>query len=255
MNPSKEIHGAGPCAARRSLFEPAAAAFRLLSKTHLESDMASFTSRIDALACCCAALALWLAGATGAPAADGSTGSAFTDYDAKECSRKPGRDVEDYGEWRCKGLDGIAVLVSAGDQRMTMSFGPHARDEPAARQTLQGFNDVYKARVEWRFARVAGGAAHPFAAIVRWNTVQLDESAPRPQTANGKVLVVTRLGPRGVCHVGYVDALANRDADTLARKIADEHARAFSCDADKPIILGETGPGFSASGDAERVDQ
>jgi hypothetical protein len=219
--------------------------------------MARFTNRTctSARFCGALALALFVVGVARAPAAAQSIGSAYTDYDTRMCSHKAGRAVEDYGEWRCKGLDGIAVLVSAGDQRMTMSFGPHARDEPAARQTLQGFNDVYKARVEWRFARVAGGAAHPFAAIVRWNTVQLDESAPRPQTANGKVLVVTRLGPRGVCHVGYVDALANRDADTLARKIADEHARAFRCDADKPIILGETGPGFSASGKAEKVDR
>jgi hypothetical protein len=56
-----------------------------------------------------------------------------------------------------------------------------------------------------------------------------------------------------VCHVGYVDALANHDADALARKIADERARAFRCGTDKPVILGETGPGFSPSGDAGTV--
>jgi hypothetical protein len=182
-----------------------------------------------------------------------SIGSAYTDYDTKKCFHKAGRAVEDYGEWRCKGLDGMAVLVSAGDQRMTMSFGPRAADEPAVGQTLQGFNDVYKARIEWRFARAPGGPIKPFAAIVRWNTVLLDESAPGPQAAKGKVLVVTRLGPRGVCHVGYVDALANRGAGALAREIADERAPAFRCGTDKPVILGETGPGFSASNEAERI--
>lgn len=212
------------------------------------------------LAWLCAALALWLAGAAGAPAADEAFGSAYTNYDATKCFHKAGRGPEDYGEWRCRGLDGMAVLVSAGDQRMTMSFGPHAAAEPAVSQTLQGFNDVYKARIEWRFARTAGGAAQPFAAIVRWNTALLDDSpgapdAARPKTVNGRVLVVTRLGPRGVCHVGYVDARANPDAETLARKIADEHARAFRCDTDKPIILGETGPGFSASNEAEKVER
>jgi hypothetical protein len=256
INPSKEVHGA----ARRSPFEPPAAVFRLLSKTYLEVDMPSITSRTDTLACSCAALALWLAGSAAAPAVGASIGSAYTDYDAKKCVHKAGREVEDYGEWRCRGLDGVAVLVSAGDQRMIMSFGPHAAAEPAVSQTLQGFNDVYKARIEWRLARTAGGAAQPFAAIVRWNTALLDDSpgaleAPRPKTINGKVLVVTRLGRRGVCHVGYVDALANRDAATLARKIADEHARAFRCDTDKPLILGETGPGFSASNEAEKVER
>jgi hypothetical protein len=216
--------------------------------------MASFMSRNN-LVSLCGALALCLAGPAGASAAEESIGSAYTDYDAKKCHHKAGRDVEDYGEWRCKGLNGMAVLVSAGDQRMTMSFGPRAKDEPAVGQTLQRFNDVYKARIEWRYARAAGGPVQPFAAIVRWSTVPLEARAPGPQTASGKVLVVTRLGPHGVCHVGYVDALANRDADALARRIADERARTFRCDADKPVILGETGPGFSSSGDAEKVDR
>jgi hypothetical protein len=221
--------------------------------------MPGFTTRTGALACVCVALALGLAAAAGAPAADAAVSSAYTDYDTKKCFHKAGHGPEDYGEWRCRGLGGMAVLVSAGDQRMTMSFGPHARDEPAAGQTLPGFNDVSKARIEWRLARGAGGA-QPFAAIVRWSTSHLDDgpgalAVARPKTINGKVLVVTRLGPRGVCHVGYVDALANRDADTLARKIADEHVRAFRCDTDKPIILGETGPGFSASNEAEKVER
>jgi hypothetical protein len=206
----------------------------------------------------CVALALGLAGA--APAATQSIGSAYTDYDTKLCPHKAGREVEDYGEWRCKGLDGMAVRVSAGDQRMTMSFGPHAKDEPAAAQTLQGFNDVYKARLEWRFARGTDGRIRPFAAIVRWNTFLLDEreelaASGRPKTVRGQVLVVTRLGPRGVCHVGYVDALANRDANEIARRIADEKARAFRCDADKPVIVGETGPGFSSTSQAEKVER
>jgi hypothetical protein len=198
-----------------------------------------------------AALALGLAAS---PTAAETIGSATTDYSTKSCAHKPGRAVEDYGEWRCKGLGGIAILVSAGDQRMTMSFGPRAKDEPAAAQTLSGFNDIYKARIEWRFVR----NGKPFAAIVTWSTALLDESPgsldlPRPKMIKGKVLVVMRLGPGGVCHAGYVDALANPDADTLARTIADERARAFRCGTDKPVILGATGPGFSSSADAEKI--
>jgi hypothetical protein len=217
--------------------------------------MAACTRRKDRLVRRCGALSLCLAVAAGAPAAAQSIGSAYTDYDTRKCPHKAGHDVEDYGEWRCKGVNGMAVLVSAGDQRMTMSFGPRAADEPAVGQTLQGFNDVYKARIEWRFARTAGGPIKPFAAIVRWSTVHLDETATGPQRATGKVLVVTRLGPGGVCHVGYVDALANRDASALARKIADERARAFRCGTDKPVILGEIGPGFSSSSDAQKLDR
>jgi hypothetical protein len=225
--------------------------------------MLHFTRRKDLLAGFSGALVLGLTGAmlaALAPAAAQSIGSAYTGYDTRACAHKAGRAVEDYGEWRCKGLGGMAVLLSAGDQRMTMSFGLRARDEPAGGETLQGFNDVYKARIEWRIAREAGGHARPFATIVRWNTFLLDEGsdladAPGPKTIDGKVLVVTRLGPHGVCHVGYVDALANRDADALARKIADQSARSFRCDSDRPIILGETGPSFSSTSKAEKVER
>ncbi len=37
----------------------------------------------------------------------------------------------------------------------------------------------------------------------------------------------------------------NPDADDLARQIADLHARNFRCGKDKPIVLGDTAPGFS----------
>jgi hypothetical protein len=188
------------------------------------------------------------------PAAGQSIDSAYTSYDTKACPHRGGRDPEDYGEWHCKGL-GMAVLVSAGDQRMTMSFGPRAKDEPAAGQTLQGFNDAYKARIEWRLMRNARGRAQPFAAIVRWNTFLLSGSDAPDKAVKGQVLVVTRLGPGGVCHVGYVDALANADANALARAIADERARAFNCATEKPIILGATGPGFAASSGAEKVER
>src|SRR5262245_13396472 len=52
----------------------------------------------------------------------------------------------------------------------------------------------------------------------------------------------TRLSPGGTCQVGYVDARANPDANELARKIADEHARDFHCGKDQPIVLGKTDP-------------
>ena len=56
------------------------------------------------------------------------------------------------------------------------------------------------------------------------------------------MLVVTRLPPGPVCHVGYVDARANADAKTLARQIADRDARGFVRGKDKPVILCKVGP-------------
>jgi hypothetical protein len=68
---------------------------------------------------------------------------------------------------------------------------------------------------------------------------------PDGRVSRGRVLVVTRLGPGGVCHVGYVDALANSDPNALARRIADEKAREFNCEKDKRIVLGKVGPTLS----------
>jgi hypothetical protein len=165
---------------------------------------------------------------------------AYTPLDLKKCRHVPGKEVEDYGTWTCQGYGGIAVWVAGGDQRMFISFGPRARNEPAAKQTLAAFNSEGKT-IEWRLARSGEGKLRPFATILRWNTtVESDKG-----TVRGQVLVVTSLPPGPVCHVGYVDGRANTNANDLAREIADKHARSFRCGSDKAFVLGNTGPGFS----------
>ncbi|MGH6841859.1 MAG: hypothetical protein ACREDV_07165 [Methylocella sp.] len=123
------------------------------------------------------------------------------------------------------------------------SFGPGAATEIAASETLAPFNDFYKGVIEWRLEKRQGGKARPFAAIARWNVKRSADDLARNGKVSGRVLVVTRLGPGGVCHVGYVDALANANANNLAREIADKHARAFKCGKDNPVILGKVEPG------------
>jgi hypothetical protein len=174
------------------------------------------------------------------PATAQSIASATTKLDLDKCRHKPGAVDEDYGEWRCKGYGGIAVYVSAGDQRIYVSFGRTAKKERAAEQTLASFNGEGD-RIEWRGVRGKDGKLKPFATIMPWSTTVSKDD----ETVRGQILVVTRLGPGGVCHVGYVDARANADADMLARKIADESARAFKCGVDKPIVSGKQGPAFS----------
>jgi hypothetical protein len=166
--------------------------------------------------------------------------SVYMPLDLDKCRHKAGTMEEDYGEWRCQGLGGIPVHVSAGDQRSYVSYGRNAAKEPAAKQTLASFNGEGK-KIEWRGVRDAAGKLTPFATIMRWSTTVSDED----KTVRGQVLVVTRLGPP-VCHVGYVDGRANPDANALAQAIADRHARDFKCGADKPVQSGKTGPGFSA---------
>jgi hypothetical protein len=171
--------------------------------------------------------------------------SVYTTFDADKCQHEASTEEEDYGSWSCPGHRGLRILLSAGDQRMYVTYGNWKGDDDIAlSQTFPGFNDVYKGCVEWRIERTAKGKAHPFATILRWNVMTGDdlEGATGPVPATGRVLVVTRLGPGGVCHVGYVDARANPEANTLARQIADERARAFRCGKDKPVVFGKVSP-------------
>ena len=176
------------------------------------------------------------------PAAAQSIEYVYTKFDAKKCRHERGKEVEDYGSWLCPGHEKLNVLLSAGDQRMYVTYGSGKQKDLAASQTFPGFNDVYEGTVEWRIEKT-DGKARPFATILRWNVVTPDdrEKATGPIKSTGRVLVVTRLGPGGTCHVGYVDAKANPDANELARRIADEKARTFKCGKDKRIVLGKPG--------------
>jgi hypothetical protein len=191
----------------------------------------------------CCSVAIAAAAALLPPAANGQTvRSSYTGLDLPKCRHARGKTEEDYGNWRCKGFAGIPVYVAAGDQRADVSFGSRAKDELAAYQTLAAFNSQ-GSRIEWRLASDRPEKRKPFATIIRWSTTVSSGDEP----VHGQVFVVTRLGPGAVCHVGYVDALANSNGEELARKIADEHAMQFRCGADKPIVHGKKGPGFSGA--------
>lgn len=181
------------------------------------------------------ALAPTLGGALSAHAQEIS--SVYTKFDAeKTCKHTPGRDVEDYGSWRCPGYGGLIVLLSAGDQRMQVSFGRNAKaaaTELAAEETFPGFNSVYSGTVEWRVEKLPDGKMRPFATILRWNLITEEDIKRGDNKATGRTLVVTRLNPGGVCHVGYVDA-RSAGANEAARKLTDEKARTFKCGEDKP---------------------
>ena len=160
--------------------------------------------------------------------------SAYTKFNTDDCPHEEGTDAEDEGIWTCPGYDGIDVLVSAGDQRMFISFGPD-RDSYALTETFSGFNDAFDGTVEWLIEKT-DGQSKPFATILRWNVMTGNDEG----TPSGRILVITRLGDGGVCHVGYVDARANPNANELARKLAEDHARTFQCGKEKPLVVGAT---------------
>ena len=163
--------------------------------------------------------------------------SVYSSFDAdKTCKHKPGKEEEDYGSWICPGHGGLKVYLSAGDQRMQVSFGRNERaaeNEKAASETFPGFNSVYQGTVEWRMEKLPNGKTRPFATILRWNTRTEADAERDDGKSTGRTLVVTRLNPGGVCHVGYVDAL-KPGANEAARKLADEKARNFKCGKDDP---------------------
>ena len=204
-------------------------------------NVAGFTTGVIAAACLAAhALAQSSAPAPN-PAPAITNERAYTPLDLDKCKHTKGREVEDYGSWRCTGYNGMPVRVSAGDQRTHVSFGANAAKEIAAGETLASFNSEGKT-IEWRIEQGANGKPRAFAAILRWNTTVTGDD---DKQVRGQVLVVTRLGPGGVCHIGYVDGRANANANELAVKLADERARTFQCGKDKPVIVGEIGPAFS----------
>ncbi|HKY85438.1 MAG TPA: hypothetical protein VJL90_01620 [Pseudorhodoplanes sp.] len=184
-----------------------------------------------------AAPALLSALAMGTSASAQEISYAYTKFAAdKTCKHTKGTDLEDYGSWRCPGYGGLIVYLTAGDQRMQVSFGTSAKkaaDEVAAGETFPGFNSVYEGTVEWRIETLPSGKTRPFATILRWNTRTEDDVKRDDGKSTGRTLVVTRLNPGGVCHVGYVDA-RTPGANEAARKLADERARSFKCGTDDP---------------------
>lgn len=174
-----------------------------------------------------AAIALPLVLATGDAFAQQST---YTTVELSACSQAPVNPKDELasGLWRCRGYAGIPVMIAESDLRFFVSYGANAANEPAMSQTLPPFNYINDT-LEWRLDQ----AATPYATILRFFT----------DTGDGgerQILVVTRLGD-AACHIAYVDALANSNANELARQAADLFARSFSCDVNSAIWIGAGG--------------
>lgn len=169
-----------------------------------------------------------------APAVTQRVRTLFTTIDLAQC--RVVKRSRDGNSWRCNGLAGFPVFIAEADLRFYVSTGSDAASRRAATQSLPPFNTIFKgnssrAAVEWRFT-TPNGRTVPYATIVRYFTA-LDG-------AHGEVLVVTRVTDNEACHVAYVDALANRDAIVIARRIADETALKFDCRGN-PTIEGASG--------------
>lgn len=170
--------------------------------------------------------------------AQGRTESVYTKLILSECGEEmvsPNQEMASARFW-CRGYHEMDVMVAEGDLRFFVSYGPNAENELAAQETLPRFNTINDT-LEWRVQPTPEGGWAAFATILRFYLDAVDETPP------GQVLVVTRLGETGsVCHVAYVDALLNSNANALARRAADTIARDFVCGHDQPAWVGVTQP-------------
>jgi hypothetical protein len=172
--------------------------------------------------------------------------SSYTSTAPKDC-RTVGKPDENGGTTRvCPGKSGLVVLISEDDLRETVSVGrtkAAAAREPAAEAWFGPFNSTAHT-VEWRAAD-----GKPFAIIQRWLIADNSDPEKSSRPPARPVLAVTRLPPGAVCHVAYIDGQANRNANEMARRAADELARDFTCGRDEVRIVGEKG---TAAGLAKR---
>lgn len=155
--------------------------------------------------------------------------SAYTDLDLDRCTVV---SVDDLGSAHmCKGCGSIPVYVSEGDLRFSIAYGLLDGGKAARGQSLGPFNTLGP-RIEWRLAN-ASGRLTPFATIVRYFVAQEDGTGP-----DNQVLVVTKLDGDNSCHSAYIDALANPNANQLARDAADS-AKTFDCATDEVRFVGK----------------
>lgn len=185
-------------------------------------------------------IALVCAGFGAISNADAQTfGSSYTSTAPKDCRvSTAGNGADDSTIRVCPGKAGLVVLVSEDDLRETVSVGRSraaAAREPAAQAWFGPFNSTSKT-VEWRTIN-----GKPFAIIQRWHIADNADEDKDGRPIAKPLLVVTRLPPGNVCHVAYIDAAANPDADEIARKAADEVARGFRCGKDDVKAIGANG--------------
>ena len=154
--------------------------------------------------------------------------SAYTDLDIEQCLVL---EADDFGaSWACPGYKGFPLKVQEGDLRFSLGYGFNPETSSAGAQTLPPFNNL-GSTIEWRLSN-AKGYFFPIASIVRYHTADNETGENK-----GQVLVVSQIAEGNSCHIAYVDALANKDANDLARAAADKAGK-FNCMTDEPEVIG-----------------
>lgn len=173
--------------------------------------------------------ALMLMGSAGGALAQSGFTSAYTDLNLDQCLVL---DADDFGaSWACPGYKGYPLKVQEGDLRYSLEYGFNVDKNSGGNQTLPPFNTL-GSKLEWRLSN-ASGRWMPIATIVRYATADTETGKDK-----GDVLAVTQLKDGDTCHIAYIDAKANADANELARQAADK-AGSFRCAVDEPEKIGK----------------
>ena len=165
--------------------------------------------------------------------------SVYTDRDLDACKTISEEEEGGSVDLLCSGYKDFTVYFKEGDLRQSIAYGPVSDASIAqAFETFGPFNHT-GAKIEWRLG--AGGT--PVATIVRWFVAD-PETTGEADARYGQVLVVSTVATKDnptSCVAGYVDALENKDANTLARAVADDEAAGFACGVNEPQWHGKRG--------------
>jgi len=165
--------------------------------------------------------------------------SSYTKLDfEKECTIDgPAKDEDEAGmggSYICSIDNTPIIFFQEGDMRQSAGFGA-----PKQFQTFGPFNHM-NTTIEWRSIN-----NKPFAAIVRWFIANMNHDTGNfDKSLEAQVLVVHRVAANPddlTCIVALVDARANRNANQLAREVADTLTSLFDCRADRPRYHGKRG--------------
>lgn len=163
--------------------------------------------------------------------------SVYTDLLLEKCKSlvepDPDEPGGDFMSSLCPGLGEYQVLFKEGDLRQSIHYG-HLKKSiiDHAFESFGQFNNM-NPKIEWR----VGDDGKPYAAIQRFFVGDAENQ--------GQVLVISRVGQPGDeegCPVGYIDAIANKNPNGLAREVADTIAASFQCGKDTADYHGTRGP-------------
>lgn len=174
------------------------------------------------------------------PAMTQANDSVYSDLDLEACQTvhvEEGISIT----LKCTGPKGYPFYFKEGDLRQTVLFGHVSRTYvDQAFETFGTFNHI-GTKAEWRL----DADGKPIAAILRYFLEHSDPNTGMPAEAFwGQVLVISRVAQKGDgmgCMAAFVDAKANKDANLLARQLADTLAPSFACGQDEAIYHGQRG--------------